>query len=107
MVVRIVLLLVALGFLAFGVCFAHLAAWLTLQPHYGAAPVALGLALGDLAIACCLALGAAWLRPGRVEIEAHAVGAQAWRGVRQSLDLWALMVALARVFVERRTGDTR
>jgi hypothetical protein len=106
MLVRVVLLLVALGFLTFGVCFAHLAVWLTLQPRYGAAPVALGLTLGDLGIACVLVLLVASLRPSRVEIEAHAVSVQAWRGVRQSLDLWALMVALARIFA-RRTADMR
>ena len=107
MVVRAVLLVVALGFLLLGVSFAHLAAWLTLQPRYGAAPVALGLTLADLAIACCLALLARSLRPSRIEIEAHAVSAQAWRGVRQSLDFWALIVAVARVFAARRAAGTR
>jgi hypothetical protein len=105
MVVRAVLLVVALSFLLLSVGFAHLAAWFTFEPRYGAAPAALGLALADLAIACVVVLLAGSLRPGRIEIEAHAVSARAWRGVRQSLDLWALSVAVARVFTARRTTD--
>ena len=107
MVVRAALLVVALGFLLLGVGFAHLAAWLTLEPRYGAAPVALGMTLADLVIAGGLALLAGSLRAGRIEIEAHAVSAQAWRGVRQSLDLWALVVAVARIFLARRTTEPR
>jgi hypothetical protein len=106
-VVRAVLLVIALGFLLLSISFAHLAAWFAFEPRYGAAPVALGLTLADLAIAGVVALLAGSLRPGRIEIEAHAVSAQAWRGVRQSLDLWALIVAVARIFAARRTTDTR
>jgi hypothetical protein len=105
--IRMILLVVAVGFLLLGVCFAHLVAWLTLQPRYGGASVAVGLMLGDLVIACGLALFAVSLRPGRIETEAHAVSAQAWYGVRQSLDLWAVIIALARGFAARRTDDTR
>ena len=107
MVVRGVLLVVALGFLALGVGFAHLVAWMVLQPRYGDALAALGLMLGDLAIAGGLALLAAGMKPGRIEIEARVVREQAWHGVRQSLDPWALMVAVARIFAARRTGGTR
>jgi hypothetical protein len=81
--------------------------WLTLQPVYGAARVAVGLMLGDLVIACGLALTASRVRPGRIEIEARAVGEQAWRGVRQSLDPWALLVALVRLFATRRAAGPR
>ena len=107
MVLRAVLVMIALGFLALGVGFAHLAVWLALQPRYGAGPVALGLTLSDLAIAGGLMLLAARLRPGRVESEARAVSAQAWRGMRQSMDLWALMLTLARIFAARRRADPR
>lgn len=107
MVLRAMLLMVALGFLVLGVGFAHLLAWLTFEPRYGATAASLGLTLVDLAIAGGLVLLAVSMRPGRIEMEAHAVSTQAWRGVRQSLDLWAIIVALARVFVARRTDGTR
>jgi hypothetical protein len=100
---RAVLLAVALAFLAAAVLLAHLAAWLFLSPVYGPPATALGLALCDLGIAAVLALLALRSRPGTTEREAALIRDQAWQGARQSLDLWAVAIAIGQILARRKS----
>lgn len=105
MVLRAVLLATAALFLAGAVGFGHLFAWLMLQPVHGAATTAAILAVADLVLAGGLALLAARDRPDAVEIEARMISRQAWQGVRQGLDWWALIVRLLRAAAAPRRPD--
>jgi hypothetical protein len=95
--IRIVFLIIALGFLSLAVVFGHLAIWLALLPIYGMARTASGLAGADLVLAIVLGLLAAHSTPGRIEAEAQRIREQAWLGVRRSVDFWAILVSTARL----------
>jgi len=89
---------IALGFLAGAVVFAHIAAWFWLRLAWQAQYAALIIAGADLVLAVLLALLAARWSPGRVELEALAVRRQAIDSATSSLAFSALATQLVRLF---------
>ena len=89
--------IVALGFLAGAVVFAHLAAWFWLRLHWESLHAALIVAGADLVLAILLALLAARSAPSRVELEALAVRQRAIDSATSTLAFSALAMQLLRV----------
>jgi uncharacterized membrane protein YvlD (DUF360 family) len=99
-VVRAVLGIVALGFLAAALVLGHVAAWFWLLEFWSVPGAALALGGVDLVIAAALALLAARLSPGAVEREALAVRRRALDGAAASVELQALVFRLVRDLVD-------
>jgi MFS family permease len=101
--------IVAMGFLAGAVVFAHVAAWFWLRVAWEAQYAALMVAGADLVLAIVLALLAARSTPSRVELEALAVRRRAIDSVGSTLAFSALAMQLLRLFTNllsrRRTRD--
>jgi hypothetical protein len=90
--------IVAMGFFAGAVVFAHVAAWFWLRLAWEAQHAALIVAGADLVVAILLALLAARSSPGRVELEALAVRRRAIDSVASTLAFSALAMQLLRLF---------
>jgi hypothetical protein len=90
--------IVAMGFLAGAVVFAHLAAWFWLRLAWEARHAALIVAGADLVLAIFLAFLAARSSPGRVELEALAVRRRAIESAASTLAFSALAMQLLRLF---------
>jgi hypothetical protein len=90
--------IIAMGFLAGAVVFAHVAAWFWLRVAWEARHAALIVAGGDLVLAILLALLAARSSPSRVELEALAVRRRAIENVGSTLAFSALAMQLLRLF---------
>jgi len=105
MAVRAVLLAVAAGFAIAAVGFAHLFAWVMLEPVHGAGVAAAALTVADLLIAGVLVALAMREHPDPVDVEARLISRHAWQGVRQSLDWWGLVVPLLRAILLSRRRD--
>jgi hypothetical protein len=90
--------IVAMGFLAGAVVFAHVAAWFWLRVAWEAQYAALMVAGADLVLAIVLALLAARSTPSRVELEALAVRRRAIDSVGSTLAFSALAMQLLRLF---------
>lgn len=96
-VTRGVFAIVALGFLAGAVVFAHVAAWSWLRLDWQAQHAALIVAGADLVLAAILALLAARSSPGRVELEALAVRRRALESAAGTLAFSALAMEMLRL----------
>jgi hypothetical protein len=94
--VRVILALVALGFLAGAAVFCHLALWYWLRHYFEPPQSALILAGIDIVLAVCLALLAARSTPSRTELEALDVRQRAVEGITASLAFSALAMQLLR-----------
>ncbi|HXA23821.1 MAG TPA: hypothetical protein VNW90_16150 [Acetobacteraceae bacterium] len=90
--------IVAMGFLAAAVVFAHVAAWFWLRVAWEAQYAALIVAGADLLLAILLALLAARSSPGRIELEALAVRRRAIDSATSTLAFSALAMQLLRLF---------
>ena len=90
--------IVAMGFLAAAVVFAHVAAWFWLRVAWEAQYAALIVAGADLLLAILLAMLAARSSPGRVELEALAVRRRAIDSAASTLAFSALAMQLLRLF---------
>ena len=90
--------IVAIGFLAAAVVFAHVAAWFWLRVAWEAQNAALIGAGADLLLAILLAVLAARSSPGRVELEALAVRRRAIDSATSTLAFSALAMQLLRLF---------
>jgi hypothetical protein len=90
--------IVAMGFLAGAVGFAHVAAWFWLRTAWEAHYAALIVAGTDLALAILLALLAARSTPGRIEVEALAVRRRALESAASTFAFSALAMQLVRLF---------
>ena len=90
--------IVAMGFLAAAVVFAHVAAWFWLRVAWEAQYAALIVAGADLLLAILLALLAARSSPGRIELEALAVRRRAIDSATSTLAFSALAMRLLRLF---------
>ena len=99
-VLRLVLGLVALGFLLGAVIFCHIGVWSWLRQHWEAPWTAFILAGADLVLAALLAMLAARFSPGRIEREALAVRQRALESVTDTLTVSALAIQLLRVAVD-------
>jgi hypothetical protein len=99
-VVRAVLGVVALGFLAGAGVFAHIAAWCWLRLYWTESGSAVILAVADIVIAGALTVIAERFSPGRVELEALAVRRHAVESVSGSLAVSALAVQLLRLMLD-------
>ena len=95
--VRLVLSLIALGFLLGTAVFCHIAAWFWLRQHWEHSQSALILAGVDLVVAICLTLLAARSTPSRIELEALDVRRRALESVTGSLAFSALAMQLVRL----------
>jgi hypothetical protein len=96
-VIRGVLGVVALVFLAGALAFAHIAAWFWLRLDWEARHASLILAGADLVLAALLGLLAARSSPGRVEREALAVRRRAIDSATSPLALSVLAMPALRV----------
>lgn len=102
--VRVILALVALGFLAGAAVFCHVALWFWLRNHWEPPQSALILAGIDVVLAVLLALLAARSTPSRTELEALDVRHRAVEGITASLAFSAIAMQLLRLatqFVRR------
>jgi hypothetical protein len=95
---RVAFGIVAMGFLAAAVVFAHIAAWFWLRVAWQAQHAALIIAGVDLVLAIVLAVLAARSSPGRVELEALAVRRRAIESAASTLAFSALAMQLLRLF---------
>jgi hypothetical protein len=95
--VRMVLALVALGFLLGAAAFCHIAAWFWLRQHWEQPQSALILAGADLVLAILVALLAARSTPSRIELEALDVRRRALASISGSLAFSALTMQLVRL----------
>jgi hypothetical protein len=95
--IRVAVAVVALGFLAGAVLFAHLAVWFWLRLHWESLHAALIVAGADLVLAIFLALLAARSSPSRVELDALAVRQRALDSATSMLAFSALAMQLLRV----------
>jgi hypothetical protein len=98
--VRMVLALVALGFLLGAAVFCHIAVWFWLRQHWEQPQSALILAGADLVLAILVALVAARSTPSRIELEALDVRRRALASVTGSLAFSALAMQLVRLATE-------
>lgn len=98
-VLRVVVGVIALMFLAWGLAFAHIAAWYWLRQGAGLAPpgAAAAVAGGDLVCAAVLALLAARSSPGRIELEALLVRQRALGSVTSSVALASTLASALRL----------
>jgi len=104
-VIRAACGMVAMGFLAGAIAFAHVAAWLWLRLYWESLHAALILTGADFVLAVVLALLAARSSPGRVELEALAVRRQAIERAAGTLAFAALarqLLGLLAGLVSRR-----
>jgi hypothetical protein len=90
--------IVAMGFLAAAVVFAHVAAWFWLRVAWEGQYAALIVAGADLLLAILLAVLAARSSPGRIELEALAVRRRAIDSAASTLAFSALAMQLLRLF---------
>jgi hypothetical protein len=95
--IRVAFGVVAMGFLAGAVVFAHIAAWFWLRLYWESQHTALILAGADLVLAAFLALLAARSSPGRIELEALAVRQRAMDRAASTLAFSALAMQLLRL----------
>ena len=98
-VIRLVLALIALPFLAAALAFAHVAAWFALTLHAGLPPWATALMLmaADLVLGGLLVLIAVFRGPGRVEIEALQVRQRALENAGVGLSVAGLLIPALRM----------
>ena len=89
--------MVAMGFLAGAVVFAHVSAWFWLRLYWESLHTALILTGADLVLATILAVLATRSSPSRVELEALAVRRQAIERATSTLAFSALAGQLLRV----------
>ena len=105
---RAIYVIVALGFFAWAVLFAHVAAWFWLRLSWEARHAALIVAGADLVLAVLLAVLASLLSPGRVEREALEVRRRAIESVGGALAFSAMAMQVLRLFTNllarRRSG---
>ena len=105
---RAIYVIVALGFFAWAVLFAHVAAWFWLRLSWEARHAALIVAGADLVLAVLLAVLASFLSPGRVEREALEVRRRAIESVGGALAFSAMAMQVLRLFTNllarRRSG---
>ena len=94
---RMVLSLVALGFLLGAAVFCHIAAWFWLRQHWEHSQSALILAGADCVLAIVLGLLAARSTPSRIELEALDVRRRALGSITGSLAFSALAMQLTRL----------
>jgi hypothetical protein len=94
--VRAMLGVVAMVFLAAAVVFAHAAGWYWLRRYWTELDTALAMAGADIVIAALLLVLAARSSPGRLEREALAVRRQAWDSAAGSVAVSALVMQLLR-----------
>jgi hypothetical protein len=101
--------IVAMGFLAGAVVFAHVAAWFWLRIAWEDRYAALIVAGGDLVLAILLGLLASRSSPSRVELDSLAVRRRAIESVGSTLAFSALAMQLLRLFTNllsrRRSRD--
>jgi hypothetical protein len=106
--IRAVCGIIALGFFAWAVLFAHVAAWFWLRLSWEARHAALIVACADLVLAAVLAVLASRSSPGRVEREALAVRRRAIESVGGALAFSAMATQVLRLFTNllarRRSG---
>jgi hypothetical protein len=95
--IRIAFAIVATGFLAGAVVFAHISAWLWLRLYWESLHTALILTGVDLVLAALLALLAARSSPSRIEREALAVRRQAISRATSALAFSTLAAQLLRL----------
>jgi hypothetical protein len=95
--IRIAFAIVAMGFLAGAVVFAHISAWLWLRLYWESLHTALILTGVDLVLAAFLALLAARSSPSRIEREALAVRRQAISRATSALAFSTLAAQLLRL----------
>ena len=100
--IRIVLVLGALGFMAWAAAFAHIAIWFALRVNAGLSSWASALVLFglDLVMALILALLAARSIPGRVEAQALEVRRRAMENVATNIALSRLVVPALRTALD-------
>jgi hypothetical protein len=107
-VIRAVLGIVALGFLACAVVFAHISGWFWLRTYWERLPAALIVTGADLVLTAVLALLAARSSPGRAELEALAVRRRALDSAASTLAFSAIAMQLLRLLPNllsrRRSG---
>jgi uncharacterized membrane protein (DUF485 family) len=105
---RAVLVIIALGFFAWAVLFAHVAAWFWLRLSWEPGHAALIVAGADFVLAVLLAVVAARSSTGRVEREALAVRRRAIESVGGALAFSAVATQVLRLFTNllarRRSG---
>ena len=99
-VVRAMLCVIALGFLAAAVVVAHIAAWFWLRVSWSDQGAALVIAGADAIIAMLLMVLAARSSPGRLEVEALAVRRRAVESAAGSLAISALAVQFLRALAD-------
>jgi hypothetical protein len=95
--IRIAFAIVAMGFLAGAVVFAHISAWFWLRLYWESLHTALILTGVDLVLAALLALLAARSSPSRIEREALAVRRQAISRATSALAFSTLAAQLLRL----------
>jgi hypothetical protein len=107
-VLRAIFVIVALGFFAGAVLFAHVAAWFWLRLSWEARHAALIVAGADLVLAVLIAVVASRSSPGRVEREALAVRRRAIESAGSLLAFSAVTMQVLRLFTNllarRRSG---
>jgi uncharacterized membrane protein (DUF485 family) len=99
MVVRLVLAVIALAFMAAAVALGHVAVWFALRVGANMVPWAAALVLGgiDMAIALAFVLIAALSGPGQVEVEALQVRQRALQQAAGTLAVGTMLVPAVRV----------
>lgn len=99
-VVRAILGIIAMGFLAAAVVFANIAAWYWLRLYWTELNTALAMAGADIVMALLLMALAARSTPSRAEVEALAIRRQAMDSAAGSLAFSALAVQLLRLLAD-------
>ena len=99
-VVRAILGIIAMGFLAAAVVFANIAAWYWLRLYWTELNTALAMAGADIVMALLLMALAARSTPSRAEVEALAIRRQAMDSAAGSLGFSALAVQLLRLLAD-------
>jgi hypothetical protein len=92
-----IFIVVSLGFFGSAIGFAHLSAWLWLQPWRGGAWAALIIAGGDLVIALAILLLSVRSRPAEIEREARRVRDRALDGMTHPASIVSMLVPVAEV----------
>jgi hypothetical protein len=99
-----IFIVVSLGFFGSAIGFAHLSAWLWLQPWHGGAWAALIIAGADFVIALAILLLSARSRPAEIEREARRVRDRALDGMTRPASILSMLGPVAEVIALWRRG---
>ena len=99
-IVRVALLMLALGFLLGAAVFGHIAAWFWLRQRWEPQVVALIFAGADAVVAFLLVLLAARSTDSRVELEALAVRQRAVESIAGTFAFSAMAAQLLRIVAD-------